>query len=84
MEEFRKKIDACDKKITEALIERFEIVKEIGEYKKANNISIVDKKREEKVFEKVKNLSQNKISPNTIEKIYRIIMDAAIDLQEKE
>ncbi len=83
MEEFRKKIDDCDKKIIEALIERLEIAKEIGKFKKANNLPIVDKKREEKVLEKVKNLGQGKISSDVIEKIYRIIIDTAVDLQEK-
>lgn len=82
MEELREKINECDEKIVKALIERFEVVKKIGEYKKANGLPIVDKSREVLVYEKVKKLCKGKIPSEKIEKIYKTIIESAVDLQE--
>ncbi|MDR0423073.1 MAG: chorismate mutase [Rickettsiales bacterium] len=81
LDELRKKIDVCDKKIVEALVERFEIVGKIGEYKKQNNIPIVNKDREKIVIDKVKSLSENRIPDVVIEKIYAAIISSAVLLE---
>jgi monofunctional chorismate mutase len=84
MENFRKEIDECDRKLVNALIERFKVVKKIGDYKKANNLPIVDKEREKKVYEKVRNLAGNDINPDIIENIYRTIIASAVNLEEQK
>jgi chorismate mutase len=82
MEELRKKIDICDKKIENALIERFEIVGEIGKYKKQNNLPIVNKDREKIVFEKIKKVTNNKIPDDLIVDIYKTIISCAVKLEK--
>lgn len=82
MEELRKEIDECDKTIVNALIKRFEVVKKIGEYKKKNNLPIVDKSREKKVYEKIENLSSGKISFEILKNIYSVIIQSAVNLEE--
>ena len=42
----RKEIDACDDIIVNTFIKRMKIAGRISEYKKANNIETLDKKRE--------------------------------------
>ncbi|MDD2840213.1 MAG: chorismate mutase [Rickettsiales bacterium] len=83
MEELREKINECDKKIIEALIERFKVAKEIGKYKKANGLPVVDKVREKLVYEKVIKLSEGRIPADRIEKIYKAIIESAVELQVK-
>lgn len=52
---YRQKIDSIDEKMVNLLGKRFSIVTKIGEYKKRNNLPIIDKRRER---EKIKNLSE--------------------------
>ena len=47
----RNKIDKIDNEIIDLLNDRFDIVKEIGEYKKENNIPVEDKTREEIILQ---------------------------------
>jgi monofunctional chorismate mutase len=83
MDKFREEIDDCDRQLVTILKKRFNIVKRIGEYKKANNIPIVDSEREKKVYEKVRGLADENLSPDVIEKIYRVIISSAVNLEEK-
>jgi monofunctional chorismate mutase len=83
MDKFREEIDNCDRQLVAILKKRFSIVKKIGEYKKANNIPIVDNEREKKVYEKVRSLADKNLDPDVIEKIYRIIISSAVNLEEK-
>lgn len=50
LENWRKQIDAIDKKIIDSLAERIEIVKKIGKYKKEKKISALDKKRWQEIL----------------------------------
>lgn len=43
--EFRKRIDLCDRKLMEALAERFAISREIGSFKKENNMAVLQSER---------------------------------------
>ncbi len=84
MEELREKIDSCDKVIVAALIERFKAVKKIGEYKKQNNLPIIDKEREKKVYEKIERLSNGEIDFDILKKIYSVIIQSAVDLENNQ
>lgn len=52
IKELRNKIDEIDKAIAELFEKRMQLAKEIGEYKKANSLPILDSKREEEVISK--------------------------------
>ena len=49
MNSYRKRLDKIDAKIAKDVAEKIKVVKEFWDWKKANNIPIVDKKREAKI-----------------------------------
>ena len=51
IKQFREKLDEIDIEILELLMERMDIVKRIGLIKKRQNLSIIDKNREEEVYD---------------------------------
>ncbi len=53
LKELRSKIDAADDTLVQAYIERTKIVKEIAEYKKQNNLPILNSGREEQVYSRL-------------------------------
>ena len=53
MDNYRKVIDDLDNKIMSLLVDRLQVAKDVGLYKKQNNIPVFDKKREQKIFEKI-------------------------------
>ena len=82
LEEYRKQIDKIDKKLVELFVERFEIVKQIGKFKKENNIPVVDNNRFQKVLEKVENIAEKQgVSKDFINDIYNIIHKYSCELE---
>lgn len=59
LEKLREKIDELDKIIATAYAQRLDVVRKIGEYKKVNNIAVLDSGREELVYNNVKNCAKN-------------------------
>ena len=83
LEEYRKKIDVIDTEIVELFVERFEIVKQIGKFKKENNIPVVDNNRFQKVLEKVANIAEKQgVSKDFINDIYNIIHKYSCELEQ--
>lgn len=82
LENLRKEIDKIDSEIVELLAKRFEIVKQIGVFKKENKIDVIDDRRFQQVLVKVENLAEkNGISKNFIHEIYEKIHDYSCDLE---
>lgn len=50
MQEIRKQITDIDNEIIKLLEQRFELCKKVGEIKRANNLPILDEKREQDVL----------------------------------
>ncbi len=79
----RKKIDSLDSDIFSLVADRIEIIKSIGEYKKKNNISILQRGRwEELVNHSVIISKQLGLSLDFVQKILKIIHQESIDIQE--
>ena len=55
----RKKIDGIDKKIVRLLNARFEVAKQISNFKKSSKIGIADRKREFEVLSNIKKYSKS-------------------------
>lgn len=84
LEDLRAEIDVVDRGIVLLLAKRFEIVKQIGEFKKKNHQVVVDNSRFQKVLEKVEELAnQTGIDKDFIDKIYKEIHDYACELESK-
>ncbi len=75
----RKKINEIDKKLFLLLEERMRCAEKIGEYKKKNNLEVIDKRREKQIMENC-NLNCN-LNIHFIKKIYRVIFDESYKQQ---
>lgn len=63
LEEYREEIDRVNKEVAEKIAERMDIVDEVGEYKKENNMEIKDEGREEVVKQQFETIFEEKGLP---------------------
>lgn len=78
----RDKIDVLDKEIVNLLEERFELVKSVADYKRENNMAVLDANRESRIIEKNIGYLENKDLSNLITKIFKDIFQGSRDFQE--
>mgnify|MGYP001617916626 CR=1 FL=1 len=72
---FRAKIDEIDSKIINLIYKRAKLVKKIKKYKKQKNLAKVDKGREKKIYQKLKELAKEKgLDENFINKLFKLII----------
>ena len=74
MDNYRKIIDDLDDKIMSLLVDRLQLVKDIGLYKRQNNIPVFDPKREQKIFDKIDEKYENKETSQFLKNIYANMM----------
>jgi chorismate mutase len=75
LKKLRKDINGIDSEIIRLLSKRQKISREIGKYKKKNNIKVVDNGREKKVLGRVyKQARKLKLEKGFIEKIFKLII----------
>lgn len=75
LEEYRQQIDTLDTKIISLLANRIEICKKVANYKKKQNIPMMQPDRVNQVIERCVRLgTQLNLSGTVIENIYRLII----------
>ena len=79
----RQEIDQIDDQIVKLLEERMHLVEGVVAYKKASGKPILDSKREEVIFEKVKNRVEDKRYQETIVATFSDILKRSRDYQEQ-
>ena len=79
----RQKIDQIDDQIVKLLEERMHLVEGVVAYKKASGKPILDSKREEIIFEKVKNRVEDKRYQETIVATFSDILKRSRDYQDQ-
>ena len=79
----RQEIDQIDDQIVKLLEERMQLVEGVVAYKKASGKSILDTKREEIIFEKVRNRVTNKSYQETIVSTFSDILKRSRDYQDQ-
>ena len=79
----RQEIDQIDDQIVKLLEERMHLVEGVVAYKKASGKPILDTKREEIIFEKVKNRVEDKRYQETIVATFSDILKRSRDYQEQ-
>ena len=79
----RQEIDQIDDQIVKLLEERMHLVEGVVAYKKASGKAILDTKREEVIFEKVKSRVSNKKYEETIVETFSDILKRSRDYQDK-
>jgi len=79
----RQEIDQIDDQIVKLLEERMYLVEQVVTYKKASGKPILDTKREEVIFEKVRSRVSNKNYQETIVATFSDILKRSRDYQEQ-
>ena len=79
----RQEIDQIDDQIVKLLEERMHLVEGVVAYKKASGKAILDTKREEAIFEKVRSHVSNKKYEETIVATFLDILKRSRDYQDK-
>ena len=79
----RQEIDQIDDQIIKLLEERMHLVEDVVAYKKASGKAILDTKREEAIFEKVRNRVSNKKYEETIVETFSDILKRSRDYQDQ-
>ncbi len=73
----RREIDRVDRSILTLLNERYELVKKVGEWKKARNAPVYVPEREKALLDKLQQLNPGPMRNDTLTAIYREIMSGA-------
>ena len=80
---YRKQIDKINKEILKLLAKRLSIVKKVGDYKKKEKIGVIDKKREQEIFDKLKKQAEKyNLSKDYIDEVFTIILRNSRMVQE--
>ena len=79
----RQEIDQIDDQIVKLLEERMHLVEGVVAYKKASGKQILDTKREEVIFEKVRSRVEDKRYQETIVATFADILKRSRDYQDK-
>ncbi|MFS9079075.1 chorismate mutase [Streptococcus infantis] len=80
----RQEIDKIDDQIVQLLEERMHLVEGVVAYKKSTGKQILDSKREEAIFEKVRNRVSDKKYEETIVATFSDILKHSRDYQEQK
>ena len=84
LEKLRKEINLIDDELINILSSRMEVARNIGKYKKANNITILQSDRWKKVQDKYKHLANvHDLSEEFIIRFIKAVHDESINQQEK-
>lgn len=79
LEQLRDGINKIDHQLMELLDQRFELVKQVGAYKKENKLPIVDNDRQKLVLEKANNFNNSA----SIQKIYQQIFTTSCEVEDE-
>jgi chorismate mutase len=83
LDQLRKDIDIIDEELIHVLASRMKVAREIGQYKKVNNLTILQTDRWLEVLEKfTQKAGQNKLSEEFITRIIKAVHDESISQQE--
>ena len=84
IDQLRTRIDSCDEEILRTLGARMQISRKIGQYKKANNIAIIQASRWDSILESVlKSADIYGLDREFISKVFNAIHEASVKEQNK-
>ena len=84
LSDWRERIDALDRELVDLLNARMRYAQEIGKIKKVAGRPVRDAERERALQEKLRQYNRGPITGDSLEAIYRQIIQAAVDLEEEE
>ncbi len=81
LETLRQEIDSIDAQIFDLFEQRIAVAKQIGAYKKEQNLAVLDSSREDAKKDQIKATVSNKLEPYALE-LLEVLMNAAKAVQE--
>ena len=84
IEKLRGKVDAFDDRILDILVQRFSVVKEIGQIKSISTINIDHPDREKEIIERLADNLKGKLHRKDIMKILKPIFEISKKFQVEE
>ena len=82
LESYREQMSKLDEQLVQLFLERMQLSKEIGIYKKKNHLPIFQAEREKLVLEKVTAMTTNSQEKKCIETLFQMIMNLSKEVQE--
>ena len=82
LDALRREIDRLDAQIVPLLLERFAVVRRIGEVKKTEGIPVLNEAREKAVLDKISAFAEDDAEKSALRKVYKSVMTAAKDLEK--
>ena len=79
---FRRRIDECDEKLVRLINERLRVAREVGQLKAAKGMTVRIPEREREVIARALEVSEGPCPPEILEKVFRILIDTAVALEE--
>lgn len=83
LDDYRREIDEIDRELTKLFEKRMNVVLKVGEYKKKNNLPVLNETREKQVLEKNVNYLENKEYEHEIKTFFNNLMNISKDLEHK-
>ena len=83
LETFRREIDSIDAQIFDLFEQRIAVAKQIGAYKKEQDLAVLDSSREDAKRDQVKASVSNELEPYALE-LLEVLMKAAKAVQETD
>ena len=84
LERLRGIIDNLDEQIVSLIEKRMELSKKVGEYKDANNLPILDKKREKDIIQSRVNMLSDPTFSQSVREIFKLVMRYSRRYQRKD
>ena len=81
--EFRKDLNVLDAQLIEILGKRYQIIRDVGHYKKANTIPMMQSKRVEEVKERCADMGiKHGLDGDFVRNLYTLIIDEACRIED--
>lgn len=78
--DLRAQIDALDTQLLETLARRFEVTKQVGEYKAANRIPVQDVAREKAQLERLRSLAvEHGLNPDFVAEFWTLLFRTVVE-----
>lgn len=79
---FRRRIDECDENLVRLINERLKVAREVGQFKSERGMAVRIPERENEVIARALGLNEGPCPPEILEKVFRILIDTAVALEE--
>ena len=80
LQTLRNQIDELDQSLLDILVKRFAVTEQVGRFKAAHHLPLVDSGREAAQAERIAGLARQKgLDPALVQNIQRLIIDAVVE-----